>query len=397
MKPMNRGLLRRELRAALSVLAASLAAVAHAQNFNTGSDGSYGAINVTGTTNLPIPANGVFNCTTITVATGQTLGFVRNPLNTPVYLLATGDVVINGTIDVSGYNSSGSPPSGGLGGPGGFDGGMPGSDPSGVPPGSGLGPGAGKGGQNNSASNAAGAGSYGALATGGNTTNHGVIYGSPLLIPLVGGSGGGGTTGTPGAGGGGGGGAVLIASNTRILLVGGRVAAVAGNASASAYNGGSGGAIRLVAPVVAGNGTLDVGGRNGGGPGRVRVDTLDRSGMNFVIYPANTTTVGGAMFLFANPVPRLDVIQAAGTAIAEGASAPVTVVLPFGANTNQTITVQGRNFSGVVPINLVLTPENGVPAVYPTQIDQTASNPATTTVNVTFPVNVRTIINAWTR
>src|SRR5437016_1283441 len=76
-------------------------------NFNSGSDGSYGALNITNDTTLDLPTNGIFNCTTINVANGATLRFSRNPLNTPVYLLATNDVIVNGTIDVSGSPANG--------------------------------------------------------------------------------------------------------------------------------------------------------------------------------------------------------------------------------------------------------------------------------------------------
>src|SRR5881296_335327 len=96
--------------------------------FSSGSTGADGALNVTSNTTLDLPPDGIFNFTTINVASGATLTFKRNALNTPVYLLASGDVVITGTIDVSGGNRSGiafccgaSP---GLGGPGGFDGGF---------------------------------------------------------------------------------------------------------------------------------------------------------------------------------------------------------------------------------------------------------------------------------
>src|SRR5437899_5438143 len=100
-------------------LLASIAAAASlsAQVFSSGSDGSYGALNVTTNTTLDMPPNGIFNCTTITVASGATVKFRRNPLNTPVYLLATSNVTINGRIDVSG--TDGRQALAGEGGPGG--------------------------------------------------------------------------------------------------------------------------------------------------------------------------------------------------------------------------------------------------------------------------------------
>ena len=367
-------------------LAWSVCLTALAQPFNSGSDGSYGALNVTSNTTLQLPPDGIFKCTTITVASGVTLSFTPNALNTPVYLLATGDVAINGTINIAG--GSGSTVSGGQGGPGGFSGGGPGQGMN--QPGAGLGPGGGGIGTSGTAINSAGPGSYGSLATL-NTTNRGSTYGSPLLVPLIGGSGGGGAV--AGQGGGGGGGAILIASNTRID-VGGTINAASG---LSNYNDGSGGAIRLLAPVVAGTGTLNVNGRWGGN-GLIRIDALDRSGANFA-YTAGPATVssGALMLVFPNPLPRLDVIEAAGTQIPAGTTTPVIVQLPFGSTTNRTVTVRAQDFNAAVPIAVVLTPEQGTPVTYTGVIDNLNSNPATNVFNVVVPVNVVVRVNAWTR
>src|SRR2546421_12242174 len=133
----------------LCLLIGSLtAARSPAAAFSSGSDGSYGPLNITSNTTLDLGSNGIFNCTTITVGSGATLTFNRNPLNTPVYLLATSNVVIDGSIDVSGKVGSNIPAFRGEGGPGGFDGGNPGLGPD-VPPGAGYGPGGGKGGTDN--------------------------------------------------------------------------------------------------------------------------------------------------------------------------------------------------------------------------------------------------------
>lgn len=104
------------------------------------------------------------------------------------------------------------------------------------------------------------------------------------------------------------------------------------------------------------------------------------------------------MTVFPNPLPRLDIISAAGTAIPQGSASPVTIQLPFGSSTNRTVTVQARDFGEQVPIRVVLTPESGVPISYDATINNTAgNNPATTTVNVTVPVNTKVAVNAWTR
>lgn len=88
-----------------------------------GGTGAYGPINITTNTTLTLPPDGVLQATTVNIATGATLKFARNARNTGVVIVATGDVVINGTIDVSG--GAGTTGAAGLGGPGGGNGGAP--------------------------------------------------------------------------------------------------------------------------------------------------------------------------------------------------------------------------------------------------------------------------------
>jgi hypothetical protein len=380
-----------------AVLLIGLACHAFAQGFDSGSNGSLGALDVTSNTTINLPADGKLHYTTVNVRPNTRLTFNRNSNNTPVYILAQGDVVIDGVIDVNGAAWHFSTPVGGKGGPGGFDGGMPGFGAE-VPPGDGFGPGGGKGGQNlrdPGNANNAGPGSY--STSGG--VNGGPTYGSPLLIPLIGGSGAGGTAGQPGAGGAGGGGAILIASNTRITLSG-RVESLGGNNHAFTCcfegTGGSGGAVRLLAPRVEGNGTVDVNGQLNGGLGRIRVDTVDRTNLRLTFAPNAATTVGANMFVFPSPLPKLDVIEAAGTTIPLGGN-PVRITLPFGSSTNRTVVVQARDFSAVVPIAVVLTPDSGPRVTVQAQVDNTTQNPATVTVPVSLRPNVQTTIHVWTR
>lgn len=375
------------------LLCASGLSTAQGQIIDVGSDGSFGAIDVqTGTVTLDMPPDGIFNATTINVAAGATLKFNRNALNTPVYLLATGDITIDGIIDVSGLPPVQGILLGGAGGPGGFDGGTPGFGVD-VPPGAGFGPGAGLGGTVGSVT-AAGRGAYGTVPVSGRPTD-GSPYGSSLLVPLVGGSGGGGTEGQPGRGGGGGGGAILLASNTRIQIdLPGGVRSQGANSNPGF---GSSGAIRIVAPVVAGNGVLNVFAISGAGHGRIRVDTIDRTAFQFTFSPTSTATIGSLMIVFPDVVPRLDIIEAAGEIIPEGQPEPVLVLLSFGSTTSRTVTVQARDFIGIVPINVVLTPASGPPVVYPADIDMSLGNPAQVIVDVEIPVNTATRIQAWTR
>lgn len=367
-----------------------------AQVFRSGSTGAYGAIDVpSGTTRvLDLPADGIFHCTTIRVV--GTLRFNRNAMNTPVHLLATGDVTLIGVIDVSGGRGSVAAP--GLAGPGGFDGGAPGSI--GISAGDGQGPGGGKAGTTvDGDSEAAGAG-YGTTTTQGPVAKRGSTYGSPLLFPMIGGSGGGGAEGTTGWGGGGGGGGLVIASDTRVEFSAGATLRSQGGSSLNSVvlNTGSGGGIRIIAPVVSGLGNIDVRGNNGGngnGDGRIRIDTTDRSQLNVGFIPPEVASVGGLMVVFPDPLPRLDIIEVAGRAIA--GDAPAQVLLPTGSPAAQTLRIRARDFGDVVPIRVVLTPDNGPSSSVEAQIDNGSANPAEATVNVTFPINVLTHVHVFSR
>lgn len=366
------------------------------QSFNAGSNGSLGALDIGpgGDTSNPhvlnMPPDGIFHFTTIRVASGWTLRFVRNALNTPVYLLATGDVLIQGDVDVNGSTTTQT--TGGAGGPGGFDGG--------TPLGAGKGPGAGSPGDGANTVTGAGIGAYAPLLDAKQVSaNNGIPYGSPLLIPMVGGSGGG---GNPQGGGGGGGGAILIGSNTRIEVTG-TVTARGGfgfraNAVLFDTGFGSGGAIRLVAPVVAGGGILAVHGAGNAttNPGRIRVDTIDRTGIRFNTDPV-TLSLGTYMTVFPPEDRQLRIIGITGTTIPENSTAPVNITLPFGSNPQRTITIQARNFGAVVPVEIVLTPNEGAPIKVNAQISNVAANPATAAVSVAFPINTPVNVAAWVR
>ena len=407
------------LRIAITALACAAGLLqVNAQGFTSGSTGSDGPLNITTNTTLDLPTNGVFNYTTITVDQGATLGFRRNLLNTPVHLLASGAVIINGTINVSGSATLGNF-TGGAGGPGGFDGGAGGILTTGqaLPGGAGQGPGGGRSGVGgHTAANEAGGGSYGTRPEVAVDARDGQTYGSPLLIPLIGGSGGGGTDGNKDIGGGGGGGAILIASSTiiRINSTGAILSRGGAIVTPNRGNGGSGGAIRLVAPRVYGLGTLNVRGSGFGGSldsggasgaGRIRIDSIFRfeptnaavDNIGFNLVPSIVTSVGSAMVVFPPNNPRLDILQAAGRTIAEGNNGPVFVELPFGADTNQTVTVQARNFATSVAIRVVLTPAAGDPISFDATIDNVTANPAQVIVPVGIPLNNVVAVNAWTR
>ncbi len=390
-EPRSRGLsliLTTALASAVGLLSS------HAQGFNSGSTGADGALLVTANRVLDLPSDGIFHFTTIEVRAGTTLSFNPNALNTPVHLLARSNVVIDGRIEVNAGNGSSSPPVGGLGGPGGFNGGNPGTGA--IPPGAGYGPGGARGGDNNFTATAAASGSFGSIG-GGGSGNRSAVYGSPLLVPLIGGSGGGGSAGAPGTGGGGGGGALLVASSTSIQVAG-SIESIGGNGGVNGVdNGGSGGAIRLLAPKVSGAGTVRVTGPDGGGFGRSRVDTLDRRDLALRFEPAAAATVGSLMMVFPTPRPRLDVVGLASTLIPVGTNSAVFVQLPFGAPTNQLVRIQATDFSAIVPIRILLTPDNGDPRSFDFEIDNRQINPAVLDATVGFHANTQVAVQVFTR
>src|SRR6266540_825432 len=236
---------------------------ASGQTFSSGSTGADGAYAPTCaptpcTVTQALPPSGIYNYTTVSIPSGVTVQYTRNAVNTPVTLLAAGDVTIMGTISVNGDNGlNGSNTGqvvnpGGLGGPGGFNGGIGNLGNLTLFPGAngGQGPGGGN------------------LTPGNPILTTLATYGAPStfvsLLPLFGGSGGFGNFINPSSGvggsGGGGGGAIVIASSSKISVTG-SITANGGaggnpNSGGNCTSGGSGGAIRLVAPEVSGTGSL---------------------------------------------------------------------------------------------------------------------------------------------
>jgi hypothetical protein len=371
-----------------------------AQTFDSGSTGADGALNPTADTQLQVPAGGVFNFTTVDIPSGVTVTFVPDAANSPVTLLASGNVTISGTISINGGNGAGGGAGGlgGTGGPGGYRGGS-GTDDATVTGGYGLGPGGGTGSIGPSGSAAfAGGGSFGTQANNG-----GPVYGNTVLLPLVGGSGGGGgaqTSGRHGGGGGGGAGAILIGSSGDILIdATGKILAQGGNGgSASGVfgggggGGGSGGAIRMIATSItisgelnASGGTAGIGVQEGynGGLGRVRLEafTLSAGG---TITPSPSTGLPSVLTLLNIPTLRITAIG--GTSIdspPQGALGGLDVQLPQQGGPTD-IQLTGSNIASGTQVTITAVPQKGAPVTATGTLTGSAAS-TTATVSIQLP------------
>ena len=343
----------------------------------------------TGIMEITLPPDGVLRYANVIIRTGADVRFVRNLANTPVYILATGTITTeaDSVIRVDGTSANGMTP--GSGGPGGFGGGNAGAHPAGE----GHGPGGGQGGCLYYACEPLDKAGHGAFGCDDDTSQaSGLPYGNPVLLSLIGGSGGGGTD--SGQAGSGGGGAILLSSAVRITHLG----LITATGACYGYSGcGSGGAIRLLAPIVSGTGGLHA---YGGyyNHGRIRVDALDRSGVAFGYNPPCAATVGSIMVeMVTNGTLRIT--EVGGQAISPDAAGQVFV--SFDAADPKTVSVRVNGFGGIVPIEIALTPDLGVAVKQVVNADMdTANIDGNVTVTATFPnfpANQGTRVDAWTR
>lgn len=363
-----------------------------AQDFDSGSDGSDGALTLTEpgevvfdptTFDPPLDPDrdNVFHFTTVTIGAGVTVRLPANKLNSrPVFWLASEAVEIHGTLDLSGENGyrGGDPilarrrPS--EPGPGGFAGGVGQFDSSPAQPG--FGPGGGKIpvrtdlGSDGAGYAQRGFDSFGNPGLGGET------YGNTFLVPLVGGSGGGGAHRHNGAGGGAGGGALLIASS--ISISGSGTILASGGEGGFAppgflvSGGGSGGAIRLVAPAIGWSGTLSaVGGLGGkqsnqsrGGFGRIRLDAFQQ---DFTGTADPTPTFGSPFLVLPAGQPSVRVVSVAGEPVSPNPMGtfemPDVTIMEGG---QASVEIEARNVPAGTVVKLHLYSENGADQIVDT-------------------------------
>jgi hypothetical protein len=372
-----------------------------AQTFSSGSNGTLGAFAPGANATVTLPPDGVLNYTTINIPTGVIVSFTPNAANTPVTMLATGDAIIAGTLNLNGGNGLfgtlntgpvGLP--GGIGGPGGFAGGTGGlrgiTNTTGSP---GLGPGGGVPSLLNNPPVTAGA------------------YGAPAnffsLLPLFGGSGGAGKNGdtqNSGSTGGGGGGALVLASSTKITIAstgsilanGGNSSNILGSCGVLGYSGqGSGGAIRLVAPELTNSGIINAKGGTDGCftpsvDGRVRLEAFNFGPVALTVPFAFIASPGP---ITASSIPALVNLPTLAFTSVGGVAPPVA---PIGSFTTADVTLPPTT-TNPVPVTLTAT-NTPAPTTYTVKllpqfaipVSQTVSSSgsfaiSTATANVTFP------------
>jgi len=393
--------------------------------FDSGSTGADGAFNPASDIELQLPPSGIFNYSTIDIPAGVTVTFARNATNTHVTLLASGDVTIAGTIDVSGGDSpavndtsQSTDRDPGLGGPGGHDGGYGGlfvsaGDTKGGN-GRGIGGGTRSGGSwvlNSTTTFGCGGGGGGfngpGSATGGGNqcpfVTGGIGYGTNNFFTLRGGSGGGGAAGganNVGSGGGGGGGALLIASSGTVNITG-SIVANGGNSGNNRDNqgqpggsggGGSGGAIRIIATTITGEGaitaqkgnagTVSVNSGSGtcpqcrggdGAPGRIKLEAEDLQ--------RTTNSTPGYVFtppraVFLPNTPSIRITSVGGVSAPANPTGSRDVVIP-GILSSNTLTVEFETTGVPLGTTITLTAK----PVYRAAIRTAASTPVSGSVN----------------
>jgi hypothetical protein len=385
-------------------------------NFVSGSTGADGAFAPTQSMTVQVPASGVFNYTTVTIPFNITVTYTRNASNTPVTILASGDVRISGTISLNGQPGTANAAAG-AGGPGGSSGGIGGVN---VGPGNnGDGPGGGGGGIVGSRCGGGGGGGYqtpgnneqGGSAVGG---QGGATYGAGTLVPLVGGSGGGGgcafNNGGDGGGGGGGGGAILIATSTQIVFPaqngGGFVGIIqanggnGGNVNGTGSGGGagSGGAIRLVANNISGQGQLLVsGGSSGGGNdyggsgglGFVRMEAFNQTGfIANAVGPSSPISSGLPGPVNPASFPSVVIASVAGVA-APGSPAgsfdlTPDIVLPANQANPVTVVVNATNIPAGSTVTVTAIPSTGAGVTASGTLSGTTTS-STASVSISLP------------
>jgi hypothetical protein len=315
----------------------------------------------------------VFKYTTIDIPAGVTVTFSNHPKNPPVVWLASGDVSIAGKVSLNGDDGGDEsvPPFFAQPGPGGFEGGQRGETAHGILRAAGCGPG---GGPLWEACCGLGGG-YGTVGDGPSGNPGGDPYGNEFIMPLIGGSGGG--AGDPygvGRGGGAGGGAVLIASAGDITLDSTGLIEANGGGAPNHAGAGSGGAIRLIANTISGDGALDAfkgyGGENGGW-GRIRVEAIT-FGLTDPGSPTWESGTPGPVFPPADaPTLRVTSVDYDVDGVPESHAVPpdpdagiMTSDVSISTLEAVTIHIEAINVPAETTVDVIVVPDHGQRTVY---------------------------------
>jgi hypothetical protein len=305
----------------------------------------------------------VFKFNSVNIPAGVTVRFVNHVSHAPVVWIVSGDVNISGNIVLDGQSGS----IDGLTqpGPGGFRGGRGSRDESEVGSG-GFGPGGGNLGYepiNQSLSGEWNAGGFGTAGLGTNPEKRGKTYGNASIRPLIGGSGAGGVSNRNEPGGAGGG-AILIAASGSINVLG-TISAQGGISGGGA--GGSGGAVRIIAERIVGNGRiLARGGQSPhspfvtGGLGRIRLETKSYAGQLTVV-PVTPVVAPEPVQLWPDPAaPAARIVSVAGSAV------PSTINGQLGPEPAD-VTVAGKSGGDIIveTENMEVTNANVVVRIVP--------------------------------
>ena len=391
------------------------------ESFDSTSDGSDGPLDFTWAQSLPgaerdiildpknsdtfDPGSGrvldpdndnVFHFTEIKIPSSVTIRLKAPFFNwKPVYWLVSGNGELSGRLYLSGDSGHGNRadlrfPA--IPGPGGFAGGL-GSNPNSFAT-NGLGPGAG---QLISGNIRGGNASYSTVASS-SVGIPGEVYGNRYLLPLIGGSGGAGegeidmTTTAVNYGGGAGGGAILLAVSN-VLSFDGYFYSDGGSPSSDS-GGGSGGAIRIIATEITGNGRVQVYGGSTAGHGRARIETILPASVT--VYPNNgistvvTRWVEGTPFLPDDPRlpqwPEIRVVSVNGIALPEITTASFSLPDATVPDENPVeVIIQTMNIPTSASLNLrVVSVESADLQISPVFVSGDDSQ-ATWQANVSFP------------
>ena len=302
----------------------------------------------------------VFKYSSVNIPAGTEVKFSNRAGYPPVVWLVSGDVTVNGVLNLSGQNANNKSIMATEPGPGGFRGGAGYVTAQQIQSG-GFGPG---GGLPVTGYAWSGPGNYSSSV---NSAIFGTTYGNSRILPLLGGSGGAGANGVAGlsGSGGAGGGAILIAARGS-LLINGRILAN-GGLSDGLGSGGSGGAVRLIGSSVSGAGTIEARSTDtdsAGGNGRVRIETPDFSN-GLTTFPA---TVGvrpdnPPVLWLPSDAPQVRVTSVLGTAVPIDPKSNLGLagadVLLTDA-TNVVIEVEGKNLAAKSVVTVRIVPLSGM-------------------------------------